>query len=108
MPVSHSHQLLWVSFSPSTTLVTSAVVADIGDVPAALVVNGRLICAAAVQIAIADKPHIFGFRRIAELGRLRGSGERQDHPAGESSCDHTSRVMDQGTSLHRGSSLWSI
>src|SRR5262249_4326464 len=82
----------------------SAVVTDIGDVSAALVVDGRLIRAAALQIAIADKPHIFRFRRIAELGRLRGSGERQDYPAGESSCDHPSRVLDQGTSLNRGSS----
>ena len=46
----------------------SAVMSDIGDIAAALMMDRRLICAAAVQIIVADEPHILGFRRIADLG----------------------------------------
>ena len=46
----------------------SAMMSDIGDVAAALMMDRRLIGAAAVQIIVADEPHILGFRRIADLG----------------------------------------
>ena len=49
----------------------AAVMADIGNVAIALMVDGRLIGAARLQVVIADQPHVFGFRRIAQFRRLR-------------------------------------
>src|SRR5262249_9205534 len=48
-----------------------AVMADIGDVAPALLEDGRLIGAARLQVVVADKPHVLGFRRITDLGHLQ-------------------------------------
>src|SRR6185437_1505011 len=48
-------------------LVGAAVMADIGDVAVALVMDGRLIGAARLQIAVTDQPHVLGFARCADL-----------------------------------------
>jgi hypothetical protein len=47
--------------------VACAVVADIGDIALALLVNGRLIGAARLQVVEADEAHVLRFRRIAEF-----------------------------------------
>ncbi len=52
----------------------AAMVADIGDIAVALMVDGRLIGGAVLQIVIADQPHIARFRRIADFGRA-GDGD---------------------------------
>jgi hypothetical protein len=54
--------------------------ANIGDPAVALVVDGRLIRAAPLQVIAADEAHVVGFRRSANLLRNlrthRGSGHR--------------------------------
>ena len=52
--------------------------ADIGDVAVALLVDGRLIGAARLQVVVADEAHVLGFGRIADLRRLR-RGSRAMH-----------------------------
>ena len=47
--------------------------ADVGDVPIALVMNGRLVGAAALQIVVADESHVHRFRRSTDLLFLRVS-----------------------------------
>ena len=49
----------------------AAMMADIGDPAVALMMDGRLIGAACLQVVVADEPHIAGFRRVADLGRAR-------------------------------------
>ena len=84
----------------------SAVMPDIGDVAAALMMDRRLIGAAAVQIIVADEPHIVGFRRISDLGRLGECGEREDHQSG--SRAGSARAADRDTSLHHCFSLTAL
>src|SRR5258707_11066947 len=48
----------------------ATVVAHIGDVAIALLMDGRLVGAARLQIAVADKAHVGDFGRIADLGRV--------------------------------------
>jgi hypothetical protein len=43
-------------------------VADIGDVAVALVMNGGLIGTARLQVAVTDEAHVLRLRRIAHLG----------------------------------------
>ena len=52
----------------------AAVVADIGDVAVALLVDGRLVGAARLQVVHADEAHVVGFGRIADLGGLSERG----------------------------------
>src|SRR6185437_6172016 len=52
-------------------LVGAAVVPDIGDVTVALVMDGRLIGAAPLQIIIADQFHVGGFGRRPDHLLLR-------------------------------------
>nr|WP_229191369.1 hypothetical protein [Bradyrhizobium brasilense] len=40
---------------------------DIGDPSVALMMNGRLLGAAGLQIVGSNQPHVGGFRRIADL-----------------------------------------
>ena len=54
-------------------IVGAAVMADIGDLAVALVMDGRLIGAARLQVAIADQLHVLGFGRRADLLLLRRS-----------------------------------
>ena len=54
--------------------VARAVMADIGDVALALLVNDRLIGAARLQIVEADEPHVFGLRRIGDVLGVRRNG----------------------------------
>ena len=61
----------------------SAVMTDIGDVTVALLVDRSAGTRCGLQIVVADEPHVLGFRRIADLGRLRDARWRQDHPAGD-------------------------
>ena len=56
----------------------AAVMADIGDVAVALLMNGRLIGAARLQVVHADEAHVLGFGRIADLGR--GAGRLRHRP----------------------------
>src|SRR5262249_14993677 len=79
----------------------SAVMSDIGDIAAALMMDRRLICASAVQIIVADEPHIPGFRRIADLGCLSECGEREDHQSGGRAG--STRATDRQMSLHYAS-----
>ena len=53
--------------------VGAAVMADIGDPAVALVMDGRLIGAARLQVVASDQPHVGGFRRRADHLLLRGS-----------------------------------
>ena len=55
-------------------IVGTAMVTDVGDPAIALAMNGRLIGRAALQVVVADQPHVRGFRRIADLRRIRGNG----------------------------------
>src|SRR5262249_20461460 len=84
----------------------SAVMSDIGDIAAALMMNRRLIGAAAVQIVIADEPHILGLRRITDLGRLGERGEREDDHAGDRA--RSTRAAERDTSLHHWFSLTAL
>ena len=54
--------------------VGAAVMADIGDPAVALVMDGRLIGAARLQVVIPDQPHVGGFRRRADRLALRIGG----------------------------------
>src|SRR5262249_17394961 len=63
--------------------VASAVVSNVGDSAIPLMVNGRLICRATLQIVKSHKAHVRGFRRITDF--LRG---RHDRPAKEQ-CEDT-------------------
>ena len=72
------------------TVRRAAVMADIGDVAVALLVDDRLIGAARLQVVVADQAHVLGFRRIADLGRLRHRrrGERRsDRNGGRKMCE---------------------
>ena len=55
----------------------SAMVADIGDIAVALLVDGRLVGAARLQVVHADEAHVPGLGRIADLGRLSQRGRNQ-------------------------------
>ncbi len=84
----------------------AAVVADIGDVAVALLVNGRLVGGAVLQVVVADEAHVARFRRIADLRRagyrhhvrlrhLRDGRQRQcgEHGApGEHCAEHAITV----------------
>ena len=59
-------------------IVGAAVMADIGDPALALLVDGRLIGAARLQVVEADEPHVGGFRRRADFLRL-GIRTATDH-----------------------------
>jgi hypothetical protein len=78
----------------------SAVVPDVSDIAAALMVDGRLIGAARMQIAVAHEPHVLGFRRIADLGRLSERRRREDHQCGGCNPCRSARPTDGDTSLH--------
>ena len=56
----------------------AAVVADIGDVAVALLVDGRLIGAARLQVVVADQAHVLRLGRIADLLLLRQRRRRRD------------------------------
>ena len=75
--------------------VGAAVMADIGDPAVALMMDGRLIGAACLQIVAADQPHVRGFRRRADhlLLRLRATrageeDQRDRNAACNSYCSH--------------------
>ena len=57
-------------------LVGAAVMADIGDPAVALMMDGRLIGAARLQIVVADQLHVGGFRRRADHLLLRVNDDR--------------------------------
>ena len=62
----------------------AAVVADIGDVAVALLVDDRLIGAARLQVVVADEAHVLGLRRIADpFGACADAG----NPANRSNPD---------------------
>ena len=54
-------------------IVAAAVMADIGDPAVALMMDGRLIGAARLQVAGSDQLHVEGFGRRADHLLLRGS-----------------------------------
>ena len=83
-------------------VVGAAVMADIGDVAVALLVDGGLIGAAGLQVVIADQPHVHRLGRIADLLLLRQSRRRQQ---GRSSQSERHRRPTQWSSLHVKSSL---
>src|SRR5207248_6085870 len=62
--------------------IGAAVVSDIGDPAVALMMDGRLIGAARLQIIAADQPHVEGFGRSSDYLLLRFSagtaGEEKD------------------------------
>src|SRR4029077_18181221 len=59
----------------------AAMVADIGDVAVALLMDGRLIGRARLQVVHTDEAHVGGFGRIADLRRLgeRGGEQKRSH-----------------------------
>ena len=77
-----------------------AVMADIGDVAVALLVDDRLVGAARLQVVVADEPHVPGFRRIADLRRLRERGQSQQS-SGRASSPQPAGCGSHGRSLHR-------
>jgi hypothetical protein len=84
----------------------STVMSDIGDVAVALMMDRRLIGAAGLQIVVTDQPHVFGFRRIAELRRLGERGyAHQRHHCGRCARRDTTAAPDRDGSLHRRFSL---
>ncbi len=76
----------------------AAMVADIGDVALALMEDRRLIGAAVLQVAIADQPHVLGFRRRTDLLLLRGNRCDRQQTHGEND-----RTLSHGTLLNRRS-----
>ncbi len=55
-------------------VVAATVMADIGDPAVALMMDGRLIAAARLQVVGSDQPHVESFRRRADHLLLRKSG----------------------------------
>src|SRR4029077_7481567 len=55
----------------------TAVMADVGDEAVALLMDGRLVGAAGLQVVQADEAHVTGLGRVADLGRLRRRRHRQ-------------------------------
>ena len=53
------------------TSVSAAVMADVGDVAVTLLRDGRLICAARLQVVLSDQPHVLGFGRRTDFLLLR-------------------------------------
>ena len=78
----------------------AAVVADVGDIAVALLVDRRLVGAAALQIVVADEPHVLGLGRIADLRllRQRGRGDHSHH-SDNRTC-RTERTADQNLESH--------
>ncbi len=71
-------------------VVGAAVMADIGDPALALVMDGRLVGAARLQIVGADEAHVGRFRRRADFLRLR---HLQLQRAGEKPARYASRTQ---------------
>src|SRR5262249_20147482 len=65
--------------------VGSAMVSDVGDPAVSLMMNGRLICRATLQIVETNKAHIGSFRGIADLRGFRGGGTANEQ------CDYGNR-----------------
>jgi hypothetical protein len=74
--------------------------ADIGDIAVALLLNGRLVSAAGLQIIVADEPHILGFRGIAELRCLRKSGRGDQSQQSDGRTCRTERTADRNLESH--------
>src|SRR5436190_1447735 len=72
MPVSHSHQFLWV--------LVRSVITDIGNELSALLLDDWLVCRATLQVIEAHQRHISGFKRPPRDGLRRAiSPAAQQH-----------------------------
>ena len=85
--------------------IGAAVMADIGDVAVALLVDDRLVGAARLQVVVADQAHVLGFGRSADalllLRHRRHRRERgQSDGRGREPSRHACRVEAEDARVH--------
>ena len=87
-------------------IVGAAVMADIGDAAVALMMDGRLIGAARLQIAGSDQLHVGGFGRRADYLLLCKSGPTQRENESETQTASSTRAFMLPPRLFKANLRW--